>query len=243
MLSCPNAIRPPTNTATNMATIKYRRLTARATRRSIQIEAFNEGSAAGCGAVDEQRALGDDPLAGLQIADYLDEVAIAEAGLDLTQLDRLVRMRNPDPDLVAFIDQRLLRHPDRRMVARRIDGDVGEHFRLQQEILVVDGGADHEPACRWIDRGGDVIELRRERTARQRQHVEGHLLPDRDIRGIGLADEGRHPDGGEIADHIDGVAGPGVDVLARADLALNHGAGDRRENGGLRIDATLLLEG
>ena len=57
-------------------------------------------------------------LAGLQIADHLDEIAIGEAGLDLAQFDRLVLMRDPDPDLVAFVDQRLLRHADRRMVAR-----------------------------------------------------------------------------------------------------------------------------
>src|SRR5437870_1355966 len=105
MLSCLNAIRPPTSTATNMPTIKKRRLTARATRRSIQIGAFNGVSAAGRGAVDEQRALGDDQLAGSQIADHLDEIAIGEAGLDLTQFDRLVRMRDPDPHLIAFIDQ------------------------------------------------------------------------------------------------------------------------------------------
>ena len=129
------------------------------------------------------------------------------------------------------------------MVAGRIDRDVGEHLRLQQAVLVVDGGADQQPARRRIDRGGDVIEPRRQRTARQRQHVERHLLPDRDARAVALADEGRHPDGGEIADHIDGIAGAGVDILAGADLALDHGAGDRREDGGLRIDAALFLEG
>ena len=51
---------------------------------------------------------------GFRLPIDLDEIAIGEAGLDLAQLDRLVLMRDPDPDLVAFVDQRLLRHADRR---------------------------------------------------------------------------------------------------------------------------------
>src|SRR3954452_16506562 len=110
MLSWLNAIRPPMNTATNMPTIRKRRLTASATRRSIQVFAVSQGtgrSATGRGAVDEQAAFGDDLLAGLQIAGDLDEVAIDETDLDLAQLDRLVVARDPDTDPVAFIDQRL----------------------------------------------------------------------------------------------------------------------------------------
>ena len=64
------------------------------------------GSAAGRGPVDEQRALGHDQLAGLQIADHLDQIAIGEAGFDLAQFNRLVLMRDPDPDLVALLKER-----------------------------------------------------------------------------------------------------------------------------------------
>ena len=60
-----------------------RRLTARATRRSIQTGVC-EGVSCRRGAVDEQRAPGDDLLAGPEIADHLDEIAVGEAGLDLT---------------------------------------------------------------------------------------------------------------------------------------------------------------
>ena len=129
------------------------------------------------------------------------------------------------------------------MIAGRIDRDVGEHLRLQRAVLVVDGGADEQPPRRRIDRRGDVIDPRRKRTARQRQHIEGHVLSDRDVRAIAFADEGRHPDGGEIADHVDGIASAGVDILAGADLALDYGAGERCEDGDLRIDAALFLEG
>src|SRR5579863_7199476 len=63
-------------------------------------------------AVDEQAASCDDLLAGLQIAVDLHQIAIGKAGLDLAQFDRLVLVRNPDPDLIALIDQRLLGDAD-----------------------------------------------------------------------------------------------------------------------------------
>ena len=59
---------------------------------------------------------------------HLDEIAIGEARLDLADFDRLVLMRDPDPDLIAFINQSLLRHADRMMIAGGIDCDVREHF-------------------------------------------------------------------------------------------------------------------
>src|SRR5712671_828273 len=121
-----------------------------ATRRSIQVEAFKglkKGRvsripkfamirllAAGCRAVDEQAAFCNDLLAGSQITLDLDEIAIGEAGLDLAQLDRLVLVRDPDPHLVALIDQRLLGNPNRRLIAGRIDRYAGEHFRLQLSV-------------------------------------------------------------------------------------------------------------
>src|SRR6185437_2068046 len=113
-----------------------------ATRRSIQSRSFKRirlfdgremaatASAAGRRAVDEQAALGHDLLAGFQIAVDLDQIAVDETGLDLAQLDRLVFMRDPEPDLIALVDQRLLRHADRWMLAGGIERDVGEHFRL-----------------------------------------------------------------------------------------------------------------
>src|ERR1700704_3730697 len=120
-----------------------------ATRRSIQIGAFNglkEGPmspvrsspelwsstvlGAGRRAIDEQAALCNNLLAGFQITFDLDEVAIGEAGLDLAQFDRLVLMRDPDPNLIALVDQCLLWRANRRMVAGGIDRDIGEHFRL-----------------------------------------------------------------------------------------------------------------
>src|SRR5436305_8171929 len=127
MLSWLNAIRPPISTATNIATIRMRRLTGRATRRSIQVFNFlGRRSAAGRRSVDEQAAFGDDLLAGFQVAGDLDEVAVDEADLDLAQFDRLVLACDPEADLVGFVDQGLFRHRRRSAVARRIDRDVGE---------------------------------------------------------------------------------------------------------------------
>src|ERR1700730_10363 len=105
-----------------------------ATRRSIQTKAFNavtEGLAsvvrnstgdtialtAGRRAVDEQASLGNDLLAGVKVALDLDEVAVDQAGLDLAEFDRLVLVRHPDPDLIAFIDQSLLRHTHGEVIA------------------------------------------------------------------------------------------------------------------------------
>ena len=62
------------------------------------------------------------------------------------------------------------------MIPAGIDRDVGEHFRLQQAVLVIHGGADQKPPGGGIDRRGDIVDARGQRTARQRQHVEGDLL-------------------------------------------------------------------
>src|SRR5712672_996203 len=121
-----------------------------ATRRSIQVEAFKglkkgcvsripkfamisltTALAAGCRAVDEQAAFCNDLLAGFQITLDLDEIAIGKPGLDLAQLDSLVFMGDPDPHLIALIDQGLPRYADRRMIAGGIDRDIGKHLRLQ----------------------------------------------------------------------------------------------------------------
>src|SRR4051794_16106438 len=56
--------------------------------RNLKIRAL----AAGRDLVDEQAALGNDLLAGLQVALDLDEIPIGEPGRDLTQFNRLVVM-------------------------------------------------------------------------------------------------------------------------------------------------------
>src|SRR5260221_12980366 len=100
---------------------------AMSTRRSIQIGAFNGLKlAAGRGAVDEQAALGNNLLAGFQITLDLDEAAVGEAGLDLAEFDRFVLVRDPDPDLIALVDQGLFRHADHRMIAAGTDRGIRE---------------------------------------------------------------------------------------------------------------------
>jgi hypothetical protein len=74
------------------------------------------------------------------------------------------------------------------------------------------------------------------------RHVEIDLLPYRYLRQIGLADEGREPDRGEIADYKHRIAGAGIHLLAEADLSLHNGAGDRRESRRFRIDAAFFLK-
>src|SRR4030088_971109 len=183
-----------------------------ATRRSIQIGAFNglNKLAAGCSAVDEQAALGNNLLAGFQITLDFDKVAIGEAGLDPAEFDRLVLVRDPDPDLTTLVDQGLLRHADRRVIAGGIDRDIREHLRLQETILVIYRGADQKPARRGIDRRGNIVDAGLQLAARQRQHIKSDFLPHRYIRRIGLADEGREPDRGEIADHKYRIPGAAV---------------------------------
>src|SRR3954470_4324051 len=246
MLSWLNAIRPPMSTATNIPTIRKRRLTARATRRSIQVFSLSffpaRRSAAGRRAVDEQAAFGDHLLAGLQIAGDLDEIAIDETDLDLAQLDRLVLACHPEADLVGFVDQGLLRYRRRGAIAGRIDRDVREHLRLQQTVLVVDGGADQQAAGVRIDRGGDVVDLGGQGAARERHHVDADVLPDAHGSRIALAHEGGEPDRGEVADDEDRIAGARIDVLAGADLTLHDRARDRRIDRDFRIDDALVLE-
>jgi len=45
----------------------------------------------------------NDLLAGLQIAMHLDEVVIGETGFDLAKINRLVILRDPEPDLVVVV--------------------------------------------------------------------------------------------------------------------------------------------
>ena len=77
-------------------------------------------------------------------------------------------MRDPDPDLIALVDQGLLRHTNRRVIAGGVDRDIREHFRLQETFLVVYRGAHQKPAGRGIDRRGNIVDARRQRAARQR---------------------------------------------------------------------------
>src|SRR5882757_934130 len=113
MLSCSNAIRPPKTVTANKSTIRMRRRTARATRRSIETGSFKNwkaGSASGRRAIDEETASRDDLIAGLKVALHFDKVAVGETSSDLTQFDGLVAVRDPDAHLIAFIDQGLLGH-------------------------------------------------------------------------------------------------------------------------------------
>ena len=94
--------------------------------------------AVGRRAIDEQAALGDDALAGLQTFDHLDHAAADEPGLDLTQFDRLVVTDDPGADQVSFIDQRFARHRDAAAFIVAEDGDVREHLGLQQRIWILE---------------------------------------------------------------------------------------------------------
>ena len=152
-------------------------------------------------------------------------------------------MGDPDPDLVGFVDQGLLRHGGRGVIALGIDRDGGEHLRLQHAFPIVDGGANQQPAGRRIDRGRHVGDARGQRMAGQRHDIDRDFLPYRHDRGVALANERNEPDGGEIADHKDRIAGAGVDILAGADLALHDRARDRRVDRDLRIDGALALKG
>src|SRR5437588_13007492 len=105
-----------------------------ATRRSIQanFNALKMGGraplAARCCAVNEETALCDNMLAGLQIAHDLDEIAVDESGFDLPEFDRFVVMGDPDANLVGFVDQGLLRHRGRGVIALGIARDGREHL-------------------------------------------------------------------------------------------------------------------
>src|SRR6516225_3138581 len=131
MLSCWNAIRPPMMTARNRPTIRYRRSTAKETRRSIRSGSLHAVLGARRCPVDEQTAPDDDFLPRLEVAADLDQITIGQAGLDLPQFERLVVMRHPEPHALALIDQRLLLHPDRLAFVAGIDRDIGEHLRLE----------------------------------------------------------------------------------------------------------------
>ena len=151
-------------------------------------------------------------------------------------------MGHPEPDPLGLVNQCLLAHADGLAAVARIDRDIGEHLRLEQAVLVVNGRADHQSAGHRIDRCRDVVDLRLETPARQREHLEIDVLADAHIGRLALAHEGGEPDRGEIADDEDGIAGAGRDELAWTDLALHDGAADRGIDGRFRRDRALLLK-
>ncbi len=193
--------------------------------------------------VNEQAAFGHDLLVGRKAVLDLDQIAVGEADLDAAQLDRFVVAHHPDPNLIALVDQRLFRHADGRSVAAGIDRHIGEHFRLQRRIRIVHGGAHQQPAAGRINRRRDVVDAGLVGTPGGRQHREGKFLADADRGDFGLAHIGRQPHRRQVTDHEHRIGGARVDVLARSDLALHDGPGDRRIDFGLRIDPAFILEG
>src|SRR4029078_4747206 len=119
------------------------------------------------------------------------------------------------------------------MITGGIDSDIGEHLRFQQTVLVVERGAHEKSPGRGINSSRDIVDARRQRSARQRQNIHGDLLTHRYPRSVTLADKGGEPHRGEVADHKYRIAGARIDVLAWADLPLHNGASDRREDGGI----------
>ena len=60
--------------------------------------------------------------------------------------------------------------------------------------------------------------------------------------GIGFTHVGHQPHARRIGDREDGSAAPGLQVLARADLSVDHYARERRGDRDLRIDVLGVLE-
>src|SRR6478609_3984962 len=96
-------------TVANRPTIKNRRLTAKATKRSISMHVcrrhLKPQSAAGRrGAIDEQAASGDDLVAGLQVGANLHQIAIRQSRFDFAKLDRIVVVGDPEVHSLVFVN-------------------------------------------------------------------------------------------------------------------------------------------
>ena len=70
----------------------------------------------------------------------------------------------------------------------------------------------------------------------------GDLLPHFNVRRLGFANESRDPHGREITDHKNRIGRAGIDILARTNLSLHHGAGDGRHDGGFAVDLSFFLK-
>src|SRR5215510_626785 len=125
---------PPAKIITNTTSISARCFSAKAMSAFMAILTGGRRLAPDRCAVDEQTALGDDPLAGPQALEHLDHSALGDADLDRPQLDHALLVGNPHAGGTALVDDRLARHRRREVAFTDEDSDVAEHFRLQQAV-------------------------------------------------------------------------------------------------------------
>ena len=156
-----------------------------------------------------------------------DQSARSQAELDLVQLDGVVVAHHPDAGGVAVVDDGVARHGGRGTALVDEDGDVGEHFRLEQAFPIVDRGPHQQTPRVRIERRVDIVDLGIEYAIRDSRHGEIDALAELHARRLGFAHEGGQPDGREIADDEHRIARSGADILAGPDLALHHRAADR----------------
>ena len=169
--------------------------------------------------------------------------AVGEPDLDLAQFDRgIVVARNPHPGALALVDDGVARDRNRGFAFAGEDLHAGEHFRLEHSGGVVDGRPHQQAARGGIERGRHIGNLGREGAIRIGQDGEIDRLADAHHRRLGLADIGDHPDGRQIADDENGVAGAAADILPGPDLALDDRPADRGIDGRGRVDRALGLE-
>src|SRR5215510_6937144 len=131
---------PPAKIITNKTSISARCLSAKAMSAFMTI--LTGGAlrlAPDRRAVDEQTALGDDPLAGPQALEHLDHSALGDPDLDRPQFDHPLLVGDPYAGGAALVDACLARHRRREVAFIDVDSHVAEHFRLQQAVAVGHG--------------------------------------------------------------------------------------------------------
>ena len=161
-----------------------------ATRRSIQIEAFNGwvALASGCRAIDEQTSLGNDLLAGFQISLDLDEIAMNVLALPGRTLSARINYVAAaiDPATRRLLVRATLDNKDGllkpEMFANVTIYSAGDHpaVGVPKQALIYEGNQVRV----WVAHEDKSIELRQIKTGLTNGdlvEVEGNLKPGEQI--------------------------------------------------------------
>ena len=192
--------------------------------------------------VEEEGAAGDDALARFQSLAHLDPSAFLHSKAHPAALEQHRCALDPDGSHVAVPDHRLGRNAGRQLAMAGSDPEGGEHPGFQDAVGIGNLGTYRHPARDRVGRRAYGDHPRLERAPRDGGDAHLDLLADAHERYIALRHAGLHPHGRQIGDRIELVAGVAAHILARADLAGDDGAADRRGDGDERVDRALALD-
>ena len=186
----------------------------------------------------EERAVGGDPLAGLEAVENLPKSVLQQADLNRAAGEAVAIGRHPRRHrVVALADDPAFRDGRRFDGFTRADDEGGEHLRPQLVLRVVNFGADLDTMSIWADRSRDIGDFAFEYPLWKCRHLDLDVLSQAKLRNLGLGDARQHPHGRHVGDGIRCRRIAGLHVKPHGRIACRHPASHRTWDRHLRVDA------